>query len=41
MILRRFAAAIRNQDWFTVFVEFSLIVVGLLVALQIITSGDT
>ena len=35
MILRRFAAAIRNQDWFTVFVEFTLIVVGLLVALQI------
>lgn len=35
MILRRFATAIRNQDWFTVFVEFSLIVVGLLVALQI------
>ena len=35
MILRRFAEAFRKQDWFTVFVEFSLIVVGLLVALQI------
>ena len=35
MILRRFANAIRHQDWFTVFVEFTLIVVGLLVALQI------
>lgn len=35
MILRRFTEAFRNQDWFTVFVEFSLIVVGLLVALQI------
>ena len=35
MILRRFGAAIRSQDWFTVFVEFSLIVVGLLCALQI------
>lgn len=35
MILRRFADAIRRQDWFIVFVEFTLIVVGLLVALQI------
>ena len=35
MILRRFATAIRKQDWFTVFVEFLLIVVGLVVALQI------
>ena len=35
MILRRFADAIRRQDWFMVLVEFSLIVVGLLVALQI------
>ena len=35
MILRRFATVVRNQDWFTVFVEFLLIVVGILVALQI------
>ena len=35
MIIRRLATAIQNQDWFTVFVEFLLIIVGLLVALQI------
>ena len=35
MIFRRLATAIREQNWFTVFIEFSLIVAGLLVALQI------
>jgi hypothetical protein len=34
MILRRMARAIREQDWFTVMVEFSLVVAGVLVALQ-------
>jgi hypothetical protein len=35
MILRRLAAAISKQDWFIIWIEFVLIVVGLLIALQI------
>jgi len=35
MIFRRLATAARSQDWFTVVIEFLLIVVGLLIALQI------
>lgn len=35
MILRRLATAIHEQNWFTVFIEFTLIVIGLLFALQI------
>ena len=34
MIIRRMADAIRTQNWFTVFIEFSLVVAGVLVALQ-------
>ncbi|XUU61250.1 hypothetical protein ACRAQ6_02970 [Erythrobacter sp. HA6-11] len=35
MILRRLATAARNQDWFTVFIETCIVVVGLLIGLQI------
>ena len=35
MILKRTAEAIRKQDWFTVAVEFVLVVVGVLAALQV------
>lgn len=35
MILRRIATAIRTQNWFTVFIEFALVVAGVLVALQL------
>ncbi len=34
MILRRLADAIRTQNWFTVIIEFTLVVAGVLVALQ-------
>lgn len=34
MILRHIADAIRTQNWFTVFIEFTLVVAGVLVALQ-------
>ena len=34
MILRKLADAIRTQNWFTVAIEFTLVVVGVLVALQ-------
>lgn len=34
MILRKLADAIRTQNWFTVFIEFTLVVAGVLVALQ-------
>ena len=35
MILRRIADAIRIQNWFTVTIEFTLVVAGVLVALQL------
>lgn len=35
MILRRLADAIRHQDWFTVVIEFVIVVVGIFVALQV------
>lgn len=35
MILRRFVNAIRKQDWFTVLVEFLIVVAGILVGLQV------
>lgn len=35
MILQRFAAAIRRQDWFVVVVEFVVVVAGIFVALQV------
>lgn len=35
MILQRIAKGLRQQDWVTVFVEFALVVVGVLVALQL------
>lgn len=35
MILRRLATAARQQDWFTVFIEVCIVVVGLLIGLQI------
>lgn len=35
MILRRLGAAIRSQDWFTVAIEFVIVVAGVLFALQV------
>jgi len=35
MILRRLATAIRRQDWFTVVVEFVIVVAGIFVGLQV------
>ncbi|MBI1393576.1 MAG: hypothetical protein GC152_12610 [Alphaproteobacteria bacterium] len=35
MILRRLAAAIRRQDWFTVFVETMIVVLGVFLGLQV------
>lgn len=35
MILSRIASALRRQDWVTVFIEFALVVAGVLVALQL------
>ena len=35
MILRRIAEAFRRQDWFTVFVETMIVVVGVFVGLQV------
>nr|WP_298931341.1 hypothetical protein [uncultured Erythrobacter sp.] len=40
MILRRLATAARKQDWFTVFVETCIVVVGLLIGLQINNWND-
>lgn len=40
MILRRLATAAREQDWFTVFVETCIVVVGLLIGLQINNWND-
>jgi len=34
MILNRLANSIRKQDWFTVFIEFVIVVVGIIVGLQ-------
>ena len=34
MILRRMSLAIRNQDWFVVFIEFAIVVAGIFAALQ-------
>lgn len=35
MILRRLAASIRKQDWFTVLLEFVIVVAGIFVGLQV------
>ncbi|MBO6504211.1 MAG: hypothetical protein JJ850_11350 [Kordiimonadaceae bacterium] len=35
MILRRFADALRNQEWATVAIEFLIVVVGIFVGLQV------
>ncbi len=35
MILRRIAQAFRQQDWFTVFVEISIVVLGVFLGLQV------
>jgi len=35
MILRRLATALRRQDWFTVVVEFVIVVAGIFVGLQV------
>lgn len=37
MIIRRIAHAMRRQDWYAVAIEFSLVVIGVLVALQLDT----
>lgn len=41
MIFRRIASAFRQQDWFTVVIEFALVVAGVLVALQLDTWAQT
>lgn len=35
MLSRRFATALKSQDWVTVFIEFALVLVGVLSALQL------
>lgn len=35
MIINRAASALKSQDWFTVFIEFLLVVLGVLVALEV------
>ena len=35
MILRRLAQALRNQNWFTVFVEIMVVIIGLLIGFQV------
>lgn len=35
MIIRKLATALRRQDWFTVFVEVTIVVVGIFVGLQV------
>lgn len=35
MILRRIASALKRQDWTTVFIEFALVILGVLIALQV------
>ena len=35
MILRRLAEAIREQNWFTVFIEFMIVVAGIFVGMQV------
>jgi len=35
MILRRIATAFRRQDWFTVFVETMIVVLGVFIGLQV------
>ena len=35
MILRRLATAIRKQDWFTVFIETLIVVLGVFLGLQV------
>lgn len=35
MILRRMADALRRQNWLTVFIEFAMVVLGVLIALQV------
>lgn len=35
MIIKRFAQALRRQDWFTVFVEILVVIVGLILAFQV------
>ena len=35
MLLRRLAEALRRQDWFTVLIEFLIVVVGIFVGLQV------
>ena len=37
VILRRIASALKRQDWYSVAIEFALVVAGVLVALQINT----
>ena len=35
MILRRLADAIRRQDWFTILIEITVVVIGVFIALQV------
>lgn len=35
MILRRLASAVRRQDWFTVFLEIAIVMIGILLGLQV------
>ena len=41
MIIRRLAQALRAQDWFTVAIEFLIVVVGIFVGLQVTNWNET
>lgn len=41
MIFRRIASALKRQEWATVFIEFALVVAGVLVALQVDNWAET
>jgi len=40
MILRRIAAAVRRQDWFTVGVEIMIVVLGVFIGIQVANWND-
>ena len=41
MILRRISSALKRQDWATVFIEFVLVIAGVLIALQVNNWNET
>lgn len=40
MIMRRFAARLRQQDWFAVAIEFALVVTGVFIGIQVANWND-